>query len=117
MTDGARQWIGRVGKLLQSSAPTPGPRERAQLRIKFGNMIPVDGAHGAGKSRSCSEVDRRLGVETFTGSALIAERTRVGFSNDKPVSEIDIGDDQLHMLTAAHGLSAINRDFLIDGHS
>lgn len=77
-------------------------------------MIFVGGVHGAGKSRFCGEVERRLGVDTFTASALIAERTRVGFSNDKPVPDIE--DNQQHLLMAVRGVSSTNPEFILDGH-
>lgn len=77
-------------------------------------MIFVSGVHGVGKSYFCNLVKEHTGIETYSASALIADKRQSEFSKDKLVS--DIADNQRFLLLAVNELKASNKNFILDGH-
>ena len=77
-------------------------------------MIFISGVHGVGKSYFCNMVKKRLGIETYSASELIADKRKLGFNKDKLVSNAE--DNQHYLLTAIDELREKSKDFIIDGH-
>ena len=77
-------------------------------------MIFISGVHGVGKSYFCGIVKDRLGIESYSASALISERKNQAFSVDKLIPDID--ENQQYLLDAVDDLRAYGREFVLDGH-
>lgn len=77
-------------------------------------MILISGAHGVGKSYFCDIVKKRLGIESYSASDLIAERKKEPFPADKLIKDIDT--NQLYLLDALNTLRSSKKEFILDGH-
>ena len=77
-------------------------------------MIFVSGIHGVGKSYFCNIMKKRLDVESYSASQLIAARRNEGFSENKLVSDID--DNQDLLVEAIDELRKAGKEFILDGH-
>lgn len=77
-------------------------------------MILISGIHGAGKSYFCESVKTAFGFDTYSASALIAERKKAGFARDKLIPDID--ENQQYLVAAVQDLNAMNSLYLLDGH-
>lgn len=77
-------------------------------------MIFISGVHGVGKSYFCDMVKREVFINTYSASALIAEKKKSGFSSDKLIPDID--DNQQYLLDAVDELRSTEQNFILDGH-
>ncbi len=77
-------------------------------------MVFISGVHGVGKSYFCDLVKKRLDINSYSASTLIAERKHKGFSPDKLIPDID--DNQRYLLDAVKELRAQDKEFILDGH-
>lgn len=77
-------------------------------------MIFVSGIHGVGKTYFCNVLKRRLGIEAYSASQLIAEKKKQPFSANKYISNID--ENQFFLLEAVHELREEKKEFILDGH-
>lgn len=77
-------------------------------------VIFVSGIHGVGKSYFCNIMKKRLDVESYSASQLIAARRNEGFSENKFVSDID--DNQDLLVEAIDELREAGKEFILDGH-
>lgn len=77
-------------------------------------MIFVSGIHGVGKTYFCNEMKKRVKVESYSASQLIADRRNEGFSANKLVSNID--DNQDLLVAAINELREAGKEFILDGH-
>lgn len=77
-------------------------------------VIFVSGIHGVGKTYFCNIMKKRLNVESYTASQLIASRRNEGFSESKLVSNID--DNQDLLVAAIEELRKAEKEFILDGH-
>lgn len=77
-------------------------------------MIFISGVHGVGKAYFCNIVKEKLSIETYSASALIAEKKKSGFAADKLIPDID--ENQQYLLAAVEELRSAGTDFIIDGH-
>lgn len=77
-------------------------------------VIFVSGIHGVGKSYFCNIMKKRLDVESYSASQLIAARRNEGFSENKLVSDID--DNQDLLVEAIDELRKAGKEFILDGH-
>lgn len=77
-------------------------------------MIFVSGVHGVGKSHFCDMVRKKININTYSASTLIANKKQSDFSKDKHISDID--KNQQILIKAVEELNATNHKFIIDGH-
>ena len=77
-------------------------------------MIFVSGVHGVGKSYFCNLVKDSVGIETYSASALISTKKRLGFAKDKLIPDID--ENQQFLLWAVDELRTLCQNFILDGH-
>lgn len=77
-------------------------------------VIFVSGIHGVGKTYFCNMMKKRLNVESYSASQLIASRRNERFSENKLVSDID--DNQDLLVAAIDELRKAGKEFILDGH-
>lgn len=77
-------------------------------------VIFVSGIHGVGKTYFCNMMKKRLNVESYSASQLIAARRNERFSENKLVSDID--DNQDLLVAAIDELRKAGKEFILDGH-
>lgn len=77
-------------------------------------MIFVSGIHGVGKSYFCELVKKRININTYTASSLIAAKKKTKFPSDKLIP--DINDNQQYLLQAVNELRLSDKNFILDGH-
>lgn len=77
-------------------------------------MIFVSGIHGVGKTYFCNMMKKRLNIESYSASQLIAFRRNERFSENKLVSDID--DNQDLLVAAIDELRKAGKEFILDGH-
>lgn len=77
-------------------------------------VIFVSGIHGVGKTYFCNIMKKRLNVESYSASQLIAARRNERFSENKLVSDID--DNQDLLVAAIDELRKAGKEFILDGH-
>ena len=77
-------------------------------------MIFISGVHGVGKTYFCNKVKQRLGIDSFSASALITSKKKEGFPANKLIPDIDI--NQQYLLAAIEDLRSAGKEFILDGH-
>lgn len=77
-------------------------------------VIFVSGIHGVGKTYFCNIMKKRLNVESYSASQLIAARRNERFSGNKLVSDID--DNQDLLVAAIDEFRKAGKEFILDGH-
>ena len=77
-------------------------------------MIFVSGIHGVGKTYFCNIMKKRLNIESYSASQLIAARRNKKFPENKLVSNIN--DNQDLLVAAIEELRKTEKEFILDGH-